>query len=173
MWLKWLGSLIVLGACVLFGLQKGQALRKREQQLQDFLQLCHRMETEISYGQTPLPQIFMDSSERIGFPVGAICRDVGGVLQQQMGDTLSVIWQHALEKTTPALSLGQEDMAVVKTIGSELGLSYSREQMKKLQLIVLRLQEQERLAHEERLKMEKVWQVLGWCGGGMLVLLLL
>lgn len=170
MWLKWLGGLLILGTCVTLGRRQGNKLRKREMQLQGFLQLCHRIETEISYGQTPLPQIFQ-GCQALPFPVAAIAVETAGGLSAQTGDTLWVIWNGVLDKFAPFLCLDQADMEVVRAIGSELGLSYSSEQMKKLQLLTVRLKEQERLAHEERLKMEKVWQVLGWCSGSMLVLL--
>ena len=170
MWLKWLGGVLILGTCVAMGQRKANILRKREMQLQGFLQLCYRIETEISYGQTPLPQIFQGSGN-LPVPVGAIAKETASGLLAQTGDTLSVIWNEVLEEFAPCLCLDKADIEVVQAIGSELGLSYSGEQMKKLQLIMVRLQEQERLAHEERLKMERVWQVLGWCGGSMLVLL--
>lgn len=170
MWLKWLGGLLILGTCVVMGQRQGNKLRKREMQLQGFLQLCHRIETEISYGQTPLLQIFQ-GSRTLPFPVAAIAMETANRLSAQTGDTLLVIWNGVLEEFAPFLCLDRADMEVVRAIGNELGLSYSREQMKKIQLLTVRLQEQERLAHEERLKMEKVWQVLGWCSGSMLVLL--
>ena len=52
MWLKWLGGGIILFTCVAMGRQKAAYIKKREKQLQDFIQLSHRIETEISYGQT-------------------------------------------------------------------------------------------------------------------------
>ena len=172
MWLKWLGGALILGACVALGRRKSHGLRKRETHLQDFLQLCHRIETEISFCQTPLPEIFKDSGQ-LPFPIGKMAVETGRRLAAQTGDTLSTLWDCVLDDFAPLLCLDKTDTAVVRMIGSELGLSYCSEQMKKLQLIAIRLQEQEKLAHEERLKMERVWQVLGWCGGSMLVLLLM
>ncbi len=173
MWVKWLGGAMILSACVVLGRQKGKSLARREAELQSFLQLCHMIETEISFGQTPLPQIFSQSCRRLPLPVGNLAGKTGRLLQARTGDTLSGIWNQVLADFAPQLSLHSDDLAIVKTIGDELGLTYSAEQMKKIQLITLRLEEQEKAAHEERLKMEKVWQVLGWCGGSMLVLLLI
>lgn len=173
MWLKWLGGMMILATCVMWGRQKGRVLGQREELLQDFLQFCHSIEMEISYGQTPLAQIFSQWGKRLSTPAGKIAAEAGRRLSEQSGATLPVIWQGVLTEFMPRLALKQEDLAVVKTIGNELGLTYSGEQLKKLQLIEARLQEQIRAAHEERLKMEKVWQALGWCGGMMLVLVLM
>ena len=170
MWVKWLGGLFIIGACVVLGRRQANILCKREMQLQGFLQLCHRIETEISYGQTPLPQIFQ-GCQTLPFPIAAIAKETASGLAAQTGNTLWVIWNDTLADCAPFLCLNKADMEVVQAIGNELGLSYSREQMKKIQLLTVRLQEQERLAHEERIKMERVWQVLGWCSGSMLVLL--
>ena len=173
MWLKWLGCMMILATCVMLGRQKGRILGQREEELHDFLQFCNSMETEISYGQTPLAQIFSQRGSRLSTPVGKIVAETGRRLSEQSGATLPVIWQGVLAAFMPRLALQQEDLVVVKTIGNELGLTYSGEQLKKLQLIEVRLQEQIRVSHEERLKMEKVWHALGWCGGMMLVLILM
>lgn len=172
MWLKWVGGMITFGTCVWLGRKKGQRLGEREEQLQGFLQLCQRIETEISYGQTMLPQI-LQHSRLLPSPIGEIAAETGSRLSLQTGETLSCIWDKVLTIFSPRLVLKPEDVAVVKTLGSDLGLTYSTEQMKKLQLIALRLREQEQAARQERLKMERVWQALGWCGGGMLVLVLI
>lgn len=171
MWLKWLGSGIILSASVIGGNRKAKCLQKREQQLNTFIQLCQRMETEISYGQTPLPQIFMMQGKQLKPPIGGICTQTGLALSHRKGETLTHIWSQVLEKYREQLYLTAEDMEIVIGIGNELGLSYCGEQVKKLQILALRLQEQEKCAQEERGKMEKVWQVLGWCVGGILVLL--
>ena len=113
MWLKWLGGGIILFTCVAMGRQKAASLRKREKQLQDFIQLSHRIETEISYGQTVLPQIFLESDKFIDAPVGKIAAKTGQRLSEKQGEVLDVIWRRTLEDFKRELYLLPGDMCVV------------------------------------------------------------
>ena len=173
MWLAFLGGGLILSVCIMTGNQKALELKKREQQLAAFAGLCNAIETEIAYGQTPLPQIFLRQGKHLSYPLGSICQMTGNSLSQGGGVVLDTVWREALLTYEAALYLTGEDREIIESLSSELGLSYSNEQIKKLQLLRLRLEQQERLAREEQQKMGKVWQALGWCSGSMLILLFL
>lgn len=169
--LKMLGCCLVLFACVRVGILLKGSLKKREKELTAFLCALQSLETEISYGVTPLPAALQTAGKAAGGTIGKFFWQTGKSLQETKGKTSAEIWQEQLSQFQDELTLQLDDLELIRKFGIGLGTSDVKDQIKRIQLLAVQVRQRIDAAAEKWDKMGKVYLGLSW-GVGMVVVLL-
>jgi stage III sporulation protein AB len=172
MWMKCLGALLVSAAAAALGWLLAAGLEKRAAQLRELRQLLQRLETEIVYAASPLPQALRQAAgERPG--CAEIFRLAAELLQAGRGLTAAEAWRQAIGQTAECLSLSAADRALLLRFGEGIGLSDISDQKKRLALLREELTMALAEAERERALYARVWRTLGFTSGALLALFLL
>ncbi|MCK8817499.1 stage III sporulation protein SpoIIIAB [Natroniella sulfidigena] len=162
-------SLIIMSSGAIgFVIAKQFILRVKElQELQTALQM---LETEISYGLTPLPQAFAKIATNLSTSVA----ELFSVAQKELesGSTAQQAWQEAIDQVFIETALGERDKEVLINLGYNLGQSASQDQQKHLGLAQHKLTNLYQQAVEEKEQKVKLWRYLGVLVGLFVVILI-
>ncbi|UJF31261.1 stage III sporulation protein SpoIIIAB [Paenibacillus hexagrammi] len=170
--LKFVGSVLILGAAAWFGFLQASHYARRPKQIRLMISALQRMETEIVYAVTPLPDAFRSLSKQMAEPVSSMFRLTSERLISAEGRSTREIWQHTITDMWRRTSMKQPEQEVVLQLGSVLGLSDRGDQIKHLRLAVSQLQAEEAEARDEQRRYEKMWKSLGVLVGALIVILM-
>lgn len=172
-WLKVLGSLLVLLASGSCGLQVAANYRRRPQELASLRTGLQLLETEIVYGSTPLPQALERVAAGLTGTAAGLYRRSAAALLNGRGVTGSEGWNRALTEVYPRSALTVEDLEALRLLGLSLGASDRQDQVKHLTLCRERLAHQEAQARDQADRYAKIWSYAGVLSGLLVVLVLL
>ncbi|MCL2677565.1 MAG: stage III sporulation protein AB [Clostridiales bacterium] len=171
--LKAVGALIVLFACGTAGCLFAGRLTRRVKHLQQLQRGFLALATEIGYTSTALVPALETASRQAEGDMGELFGGAARRLHSAQGKSAEEAWRQTVEQTGLRFGLPGKDKEVLAAFGLGLGLSDRTDQLKRLELTRLRLSSLEEEAREDKQKLGKVWQALGWGAGFALVLLLL
>jgi len=168
--LKIIGACIIIFASASIGRAGAAKMEKRFHTLQYLQNGILSLEREINYAATPLPQALINSSSVAGTS-GILFELTARKLLAGRGINAQEAWTEAIKEIE--LPLNQSDCEILTAFAAGLGLSDSKDQLKRLELIRLRLQTAEEEAKREWQSMGKIWKNLGLASGIILVLICL
>ncbi|MFZ5901379.1 MAG: stage III sporulation protein AB [Bacillota bacterium] len=131
------------------------------------------LETEISYGATPLAEAFDSVAQRTDPLVSGLFGYARDELATGTGITAADAWQKAIDAFVPDSALQGEDVGVLRGLGPVLGGSGCEDQVRHIRLTMEHLKATRIRAEEEALKNVRLWQYLGFLGGIAIVLVIL
>lgn len=169
---KLLGAMLVLFAGTMIGLYKSQQYARRPQQIRQLILALQRLETEIAYGFTPLPEALVHVAAPLSAPLAAMFRLAAQLLDERSGLTTAESWRRAIADSWMNTSMKAGEREVIERLGATLGLTDQNDQVKHLRLAVNHLQAEEQSAWEERKRYSGMWRSLGVLGGALLVILM-
>lgn len=133
------------------------------------------LETEVSYALTSLPAAFQEVARRL--PAGAVrsfFAECGALLDREEVVTAEECWRRAVERTlNPEVLLKPEDREILLAMGSYLGLSDARDQIRRLRLAREKAGERERASREEERQKGRLFCYVGFTFGALVVLVLI
>lgn len=165
---RWIGAILVFVACGGFGFSVAGQYRSELKSLQRIMVLLDRMECELSYHLTPLPELCRCSGVAAGGGIQRVMEQLALELESQIFPDVVGCMQYALaagsrmpngaKKLLAMLgqSLGRYDLS-----GQLHGISAVREQCRK---------ELNRM-EQNRDQKTRSYQTLGLCAGASLVIL--
>lgn len=170
--LKILGSLIVLISTTLFGIQISHKYRTRPLVLSDMIRCLEYLITQISYGQTSLPESFdnLCSSQLSSDKASFIFKTALKTLKCEEGITIGEAFDRALDSID--LYLNKQDKNILKYLSPNLGNTDAENQIKSIKLVIQQLSGQLSEAEQLRQKNEKLFKELGFLFGLMIIILL-
>jgi stage III sporulation protein AB len=171
MW-KLIGAVLIVSAGASFGFMQAMHLAKRPKQIRLIIGALQRLETEIMYGMTPLPDALRRISLQCAEPVAGLFRKAAQELAGQTVHSTNEIWQRAVEESWKRSSMKNGELETLRQLGFTLGLSDRIDQVKHLRLAASQLQTEEDLAREEQRRYEKMWRSLGVLAGALIAILL-
>lgn len=171
MGVRLMGALFVIFATTSYGFQRAKGYRERIYQLRSFQDGLSMLQTEITYGLTPLPLALEKVSRSIKGEIGIFFKDVSEKLITGDGELLEEYWNQCLGQLNTFLT--KEDQGIIKNLGYSIGRSSVSEQKKHLEMTLRQLQISERESRELCSKNEKMWKYLGLFSGIALVLVLI
>ncbi|SES62980.1 stage III sporulation protein SpoIIIAB [Anaerobranca gottschalkii] len=171
MWFKIIGSGLILYATTSYGFRKAQEFQNRTIQLRYFQDALAILQSEVTYGLTPLPLVMEKVSRVMKEPVAKFFEKVAQKLKQGEGEQLEIYWSNCLKEIN--FSLTREDIAILENLGFTLGRSSVMEQKKHLDLTIRQLQMAEKESRDLCAKNEKMWKYLGFFSGLALILVLI
>ncbi|MFC4769142.1 stage III sporulation protein SpoIIIAB [Effusibacillus consociatus] len=158
---KLIGSVLFVMATTGLGLWKAASYSERTKELHQLITALQMLETEISYGATPLPEALTRIGSRIAGKIGLLLSDTGFALSQGDGRSAGQIFQEQVLRWSPKLHLKTEDQEILCTFGHTLGNSDRLDQIKHIHLTCKRLAAEETTARDERDRLGKMWKYLG------------
>jgi len=170
--LKLIGAMLVVGAAALIGFTMALHYRRRPQQIRQLMHALQRLETEIAYGLTPLPEAFQSIARQIADPLAALFRRAAERLLAADGAPTRDIWSETVNEVWKRTSLGAPEREAVLQLGGVLGLSDRDDQIKHLRLAVGQLAAEEEQSREEHRRYGKMWKSLGVLIGALIVILM-
>jgi len=153
-----------------FGMIVAKRYSLRPKQLRDFHQAVAALETEISYGATPLPQALRIAVAGVDQPVSGFFLQVAEKVFK--GKPAGLAWERTCEELAMAFCFTSGDWKIINSIGVGLGTTDRIEEKKKLKLSCSRLLAQEEDATEKSLKIGRVWRYMGFLAGSALALVI-
>lgn len=170
--IKLLGAMLILFAGTLIGFQQAAKFAERPRQLRQLAHALQRLETEIGYGHTPLPEALLRTSEVTPEPLSSLLRSAADSVLRTENLTFRESWEQAVSAHWGGTSLGSNEQAVLIRLGSSLGISDKEDQMKHLRLALNQLKAEEDAARDDQARYEKMWKSLGVLIAVLIVILM-
>lgn len=169
--LRLLGAVLLTGGAGALGFCAAARLNRRVRTLRLLTEALERMERELSFRLTSIPELFVLLADHSAPPVGtffARCRDS---LRRLGEERLEDLWRNALAESD--LELDAEERQILETLGGILGRYDGEGQTQALALARTQLERCLEAAVAERSRMGKVYGALGLAAGAFLVIVLL
>lgn len=170
--LKLIGALLVVLSGTLIGFSQAARYADRTQQIRQLLHMLQRLETEISYGHTPLPDALERAAGGTAGPVAAIFTGTAARLREG-GAPLRECLKAAVEEGWSATALRMTERSALVRLGDTLGISDREDQIKHLRLAAAQIQAEEAGARDEQARYGKMWRSLGFMAALFVVILML
>lgn len=166
--IKWIGAMIVLGVCGGLGFAQAAAYRRQEASLRQLVYALDYMQCELSYRQTPLPDLCRQTGGQVPGELGAVLVSLARELEDQISPQVSACMAAALGANP---GLPQETAQLLERLGATMGRFDLSGQLQGLegvrQACRMRLDGMAQ-GRESRLR---GYQTLGLCAGASLVIL--
>lgn len=169
--LKILGAALVLLAATLAGWLQARQYANRPNQIRRLILALKRLETEIMYGFTPLPDAFRRIGEQSGEPIKAIFTTAADNMSSPNRYTAQESLQLAAEKVWKYTAMKAPEQEVIRQLSYTLGTSDRKDQLGHLATAVRQLESEESTAREEQARYEKMYRSLGLLCGAFIVIL--
>lgn len=169
--LGWLGAGMIIIASGLIGQIMARSYALRPQYLHDLFIALQLLTTEIQYARTSLSEACYSISHQVKAPISPFFAEFAQLLQSQNGIATAEAWNTALKVLQDAGFLKQ-DYELVAQLGNVLGRSDADDQIKHITILQTRLEQIGEQAEQERTKMVRLWNYLGFCVGALVVLML-
>lgn len=171
--LKMVGAILIILAATLCGYYLAKRLSDRTEQIRNLMMCLQLLETEISYGATPLQQAFQKIGQQHSGVVGQLFQRCSKNFLELDGATTAQCWNDALSHIKPHSAFKQVEWEWLEHLGSVIGGSDRQDQQKHLHLMMTHLKKCEGEAREDQLKYEKMYKTLGFLCGAVIVILML
>lgn len=171
--IKLAGAVFILFAATALGFVQSAQYAKRPKQIRDLMQALQSLETEITYGFTPLPQALENIGGSLDAPVTTIFKASAAKLRARDGWSTKEIWDWSVHTHWPDTALGRNEKIAFLQLGEHLGQSDREDQIKHIRLAMDQLRAEENRARSEQVRYEKMWKSLGFLGGLLIVILLI
>jgi len=168
--MKLLGALIIIISSTTIGFIVAGQYLLRPKQLRELQTALQMLETEISYGVTPLPDAFAKLATSLSAPISTIFQ----VAQEELdsGVIAEEAWQRAVADTYNQTALISEDIEVLLDFGYNLGQTSIDDQVKYMNLAQHKLDSLYQKASTEKEEKVKLWRYLGVLVGMFLAILI-
>lgn len=171
--IQFAGAILVLFAGTMIGYLQAARYAARPRQIRQLTHALQRLETEIQYGQTPLPEALSRIAEVVPPPVSGLFYEIARSLAGGTGATVRESWEKALAEGWGRTSMKQPEREALARLGSTLGASGREDQLKHVRLTMIQLQTEEAAARDEQNRYEKMSRSLGVLGAALVVILML
>ncbi|WP_256757160.1 stage III sporulation protein SpoIIIAB [Cohnella sp. WQ 127256] len=174
--LKFAGIILVLFAGTMIGFLQAARFAARPRQIRGLLHALQRLETEISYGQTHLPEALMRISGMVPYPLSDLFANISKSLMKdsaESGETVRECWERAINAHWPETAMKKGEKEAMLRLGSTLGRSGREDQLKHIRLTTLQLQVEESAARDDQNRYEKLSRSLGMLGAALVVILII
>lgn len=162
---KIIGGLLIISASGLLGIVYSNRLSIRHKELNNLRRYMQMLETEVTYGATPLPIALRNVSNKAEGMLSSFFGFISDSLTDRSFYTVRDAWTYGTEKVLMQSSLQRADIELIKSFGSILGCSDREDQKKHFELFYLQLRHQEDAALEEIRKSAKMYRDLGFLLG--------
>lgn len=169
--LKLIGATLIMGAATAIGFYQALLLARRPRHIRHLLQALKRLETEIHYAYTPLPDALRSVARGLSPPIAGLLAQTALLLEQSAGTTHES-WLLASDRWWNRTAMKAAERDVWLSLGTTIGNTDRDDQMKHLRLAATHLQAEEQSATEEQKRYESMWRNLGVLGGALLVILM-
>lgn len=172
MWLKVIGSMLVLTAATYCGFKLSQRCSERPQQLRQIISCIVSLKSYINYISMPLPEALVKSTAGTASPVAELFTQIASVLGKNVWMKPQQAIAQVLADMENRLALDKPEHEILIMLGANLGSLNREEQSKYLDMIEEQLKKLEQEAVRSRELNTKMYRYLGVCSGLVIVILL-
>ncbi|MBQ6537144.1 MAG: stage III sporulation protein AB [Firmicutes bacterium] len=158
---------LIMGACAGLGSWGAARLRRRINYLSGLIRGVDSLMRDIDYLALPLPEALEQAADCAGEAAAAFAA-AARLLRSGQGLSGSEAWLTALTETDCG-----DCMPVAACIGAGLGETDAAGQLQQLDACRQRLDLALEEAEKDLARFGRIWRAGGWCGGAVLILLLL
>lgn len=165
-----LGAVLVLGAMGWLGWSEGAALRKRTALLRELVGALERMERELTFRLTPLPDLLSNLARETAKPLSdffAACARHARSPECLFG----AAWEREAAGLYPWLD--ERTMEVLRRLGRGLGRCDAEGEGRLLKAAATDLRDRLAVLEGESRRLERLYRTLGLTGGAFLILVLI
>ncbi|WP_308858150.1 stage III sporulation protein SpoIIIAB [Paenibacillus sp. R14(2021)] len=173
MLVKLIGAALILFAGTMIGLLQASRYAARPNQIRQLIHALQRLETEIGYGYTPLPEAIARCAATMPEPASSLLKEVIRRLSELKELTFRESWEAAVLSIWPHTAMRQPEQAALVRLGTNLGISDREDQMKHLKLAMQQLHLEEDAARHDGVRYVKMWRSLGVLTAALVVILIL
>ncbi|MGO4544321.1 stage III sporulation protein SpoIIIAB [Paenibacillus sp. 2TAB23] len=170
--IKLIGAALILFAGTIIGFQQAARYADRPRQLRQLAHALQRLETEIGYGHTPLPEALERTASATPEPLAAIFRRAAAGVWETESFSFRDSWEQAIKQQWDMTAMRKNEQSVLIRLGSTLGISDKEDQLKHIHLALLQLKSEEDTAREDQGRYEKMWKSLGLLIAVLVVILM-
>ncbi len=172
--IKFIGALLLLISGTLIGFMQAAKIAERPRQLRQLIHMLQRLLTEISYGQTLLPDALLRAAGTSKGPVQHLIKKAGEQLGESGGEhTFEQVWSDAINEYWAHTAMKTTEKTVLLRLGSSLGISDIADQAKHIQLATDQLKLEEESSREDQRRYEAMWKSLGVLAAVLLIILMM
>ncbi|KKC46171.1 MULTISPECIES: stage III sporulation protein SpoIIIAB [Paenibacillus] len=170
--IKAAGAVLILLAGTMIGFLQAARFAKRPRQLRELIHGLQRLETEIGYGYTPLPEAMRRTGAHMAEPAASIFRLTSDRLESPDAPAFEACWEETLAGCWPGTAMRKTELATLRRLGSTLGMSDREDQLKHLRLAQQQMQAEEDGARDDQARYEKLSRSLGILIAALVVILM-
>jgi stage III sporulation protein AB len=172
MWVKMLGSAMVIGAGAGLGFGLARRYSERPRQLGQLIGCLTALGSYVSYAALPLAEALARSAGGLKSPVGDFLRQVAANLAGRNCLSPREAVETALSAMNGELAWERPERETLLLLGANLGATGREEQQKYLAMVLEELRRIENDALRIRDQNVKMYRYLGVCGGLAITILL-
>ncbi|MEN6566844.1 MAG: hypothetical protein ABFC57_11130 [Veillonellales bacterium] len=173
MWLKLLGSCLVLAVGTTIGFQLAKRCIERPRQIRQIATCLVSLKSYISYAYLPLAEALQKCTTGTQGVIADFFQALAAQLEQNGWLTPREAMQQIMKEYTEKLAVGPAEIEILLVMGSNLGSMNREEQVKYLDMIEEQLLKIEQQAIEIRNRNTKMYRYLGICGSLAVIILLI
>jgi stage III sporulation protein AB len=170
--LKLLGAILVLLAGTLTGWIQARRYAVRPSEIRRLILSLQRLETEIAYGFTPLPEALRRIGAQSREPLNKLYREAADAMEAPRNWTARDSLHFSLKENWKYTSMKAAEKEVLHQLAFTLGTSDRLHQQHHIQSAVKALEAEEVQALEEQGRYEKMSRSLGLLVGAFIVILI-
>lgn len=155
----------MISASGLLGMLLSNRLSLRYKELNNLRSSMQLLETEITYGATPLPFALMNVAQKTEGLISRFFSNIAFSLMERSYYTISDAWSYGVEAVLRESPLKRSDMELIKGFGTVLGCSDREDQKKHFELFYIQIRQQANAAQEEISKSARMYRSLGFLLG--------
>lgn len=165
---KLLGSVVIMGCSFFITKSMTDKLKKRKNSLNAFHNILVMLESEISFSANNIDRAFQNISTSIDLP-----DFFEYVISKAKISGIRKAWRDGIENFKDILCLNGEDVKILKTLSTQLGITDKENQIKNIHYVLELLECSEKDAHEKSSSLSKLYGAFGMSAGLTTVILLL
>ncbi|GAB6990425.1 stage III sporulation protein SpoIIIAB [Paenibacillus pini] len=169
---KMIGIILILLSGTLAGFHKARQFAARPRQIREMILALQRLETEITYGLTPLPDAMAKMAEQAKEPLRTVWSSASRWMSPLMRLSAQESIQRALNDNWKRTAMRSSEKEILHQLSYTLGTSDRQDQIKHIALAAQQLKHEEASAREDQIKYEKISKSLGLLIGALIVILI-
>lgn len=158
----------IIIASTLIGILFSKKYSKREKELKDMKSALNMFATKIKFTYEPIPNLFLEISNKIGGNVGKIFERASNRMKEE---SAGAAWNNSFLDVPN--NLLEEDVVILKNLGRLLGQTDLEGQISEIEVVSQFLNTQLENAKQEKLKNEKMYRTLGIISGLAIAIILI
>jgi stage III sporulation protein AB len=171
MWLKIIGSFLIIFAATCLGFHTALSFAKRPRHLRQIISCLAALKSQINYSSSHLSEALLKSTAGVGGPVERLFKNTGAILNEEGYLTPQEALRLAYKEEQEELALKRPERELLSVLFANLGIMDKSEQQKTISLAEYQLKLMQEEAQEFSARNVKMYRYLGVCGGVAVVII--
>lgn len=120
MYIKLLGSVLVIISCAGYGFFKGQECKNHLKNIETLKQIANTFASETVYRKLPIADLASMIAARTEEPYSSWLKNLSASLKNNTDLTMSIIWENEAKHLSSLLQLPKEDAKDLQNLGTQL-----------------------------------------------------